>query len=597
MLAGGLGGRLGCGRLSCGGLSALRRRLLLRRGLGLVLLGRSLGGRLLLRGRLGLGALRRRRLLLRRGLGLVLLGRGLCLGLASGLFARAVGGVGLRSLLRRGLSLLLALGGLLLLRRGLGLLLGGGLRPAPGFVAPPVRRIGLSALGRFGLDALLLARRGAGGLHLLLALGVVAGAGLGVGLGALGGFGLCALLVAGGGAGGLHLLLALDVVAGPAGRIGLGALGGKRLSLLLIAELALRGLLGGPAGRLGLGLLSREPLGLLLAAELGLGLGLSLSLSLSLGLGLLLLEPLLLRLLLLELLLLELLLLAGLGVALEALAAGARLELRPFAARRQGRGRDQRRGAARVGLPLRPLLLPQGLLLLRLALGPFVVFATPVGVALLFDGPLLLLRENRVAARAPLAGVGRLALLVQGGVVEAPRTEQVLGGDLRFRSRVVRIGPAVAVVDLDQFAVVVGVGIAAVANQERIVAVAAVEVLALAVRGPLHHPVFAAAGTPDVGPLAVVVDGVVGRAVGEGVAQLIGVVHIGVDRPLRARGPRQRRDRRQGVGVGGDHLGRRRGLGQRQAGDRRARGRGGGLLVARGERKARGGGGQEKAAV
>ena len=222
---------------------------------------------------------------------------------------------------------------------------------------------------------------------------------------------------------------------------------------------------------------------------------------------------------------------------------------------------------------------------------------TPIGVSLLLDAPLLLRRQHRVAPCAPVGGIGAPTLLVHRSVVEAAGAEEVTCGDLGLSGGVVWIGSPVAVIDLDQVTLVIGIGVAAVANEERIVAIAAIEVFARAVGRILDNAVFTACRAPNVGMLALVVDGVVGRTVGEPVTQPIGVIHIGVDRALRMRGLPQRRRRRQRVGVGRGGLGRRRGLGQRQAGDRGPGYGTCGFLVACGERKARGGGGQEDVAV
>ena len=261
-----------------------------------------------------------------------------------------------------------------------------------------------------------------------------------------------------------------------------------------------------------------------------------------------------------------------------------------------GRGGDHRSDAGRIGLPLGALLL-QGRHLLRLLLGALVVHAPPVGIALLLGRPLLLRREHAGATGAPVTSVGGLPLLVDGGGVEVAAAVQVSRRDLQGGGRVVGIGPAVAVIDLDQVAVVVGVGVVRVAHQVGIVAVAAVVVVALAVRGVLDHPVVAIAGAPDPGPRAVVVDGVVRRAVAQGVAHEIGVIDIAVDRTRRGRQAPDRRRGRQRVGIGRRRFRRRRRISQRQAGDRCAGGGRGGLLVARGEHQARGGGGQEDVAV
>ncbi len=394
---------------------------------------------------------------------------------------------------------------------------------------------------RLGLGALVLR------LGLLLALQVVAGAGLEIGLTALG-------LE-------LEALLAAGVVQRPSLRLG--------LQPLLVAALRLSGLLR-PASGVGLAtLVAGGELAVrdlrLLALGVGLGAGLVLRLDL---------------------------LLASLGVE-----PATRLARRTLALRRGGR-RNDRSQAGGIGLALRAFLVEGDLALLPLRLGAALVApAAPVVVALLLGRPLALRRQDHVAVVAPVGGVGGLPLLVQRRVVQAPRAVQVAGRIVDLRRAIVRIGAARAVVDLDQLAVVVGVRIVGVADQERIVAVPPIEVLPDAIGRLLDHAVFAAAGAPDPGALAFIVDRVVRRAVGEGVTQFVGRVHIAVDRARRPRDATQRRGRRQLVGGGRHDLGRRRGLRQRQACDRRPGDGSGRFLVARRERQARGGGGQEKAAV
>lgn len=550
----------------------------LRRPLGLVLL------------RLGLGLLRLRRA---GGLGLLgLLATGVPLGpLSLGLGALLVAGLSLRgldllsllsllapsvplgplslslgSLLVAGLSLLIArrAGGL----RLLGLLASGLALNALSLSLGALLVVGLSLLGlsllglsllnllasgvplsplRIGLDTLLVTR-----LDLLLALRIVAGARLELGLTALG--------------------LELDALlaAGVAERPGL------RLALqpLLVAALGLSGLLR-PARSLGLATLVAG--GELAARDFRLlTLGVLRALGVALGAGLVL----------------------GLDLLLARLAIepAARLGLRARALWGGG-GRDDRRQARRVGLALRAFLVEGDLSLLRPRLGAALVApATPVVVALLLGRPLALRRQDHVAVLAPVGSVGGLPLLVQRGVVQAPGAIEVARRIVDLRRAIVRVGPAIAVVDLDQFAVVVGVGIVGVADQEGIVAVSPVEVLPDAIGRLLDHAVFAASGTPYPGALALIVDGVVGWAVGEGVTQLVGGVDIAVDR-ARPRGAAKRWGRRELVGGGRHDLGGRRGLRQGQACDRRAGDGSSRFLVARGERQARGGGGQEKAAV
>ena len=194
----------------------------------------------------------------------------------------------------------------------------------------------------------------------------------------------------------------------------------------------------------------------------------------------------------------------------------------------------------------------------------------PFGVAVALLAPALLVDPHVVPARAPVGGIGRASLVVDGGVVQSAATGQVLGGDDQQGLRIVRIGPAVAVIDPDQRPAVVGIAVARVADIERLVAVAAVVVDPLAVGGVLDHPVFAAFGAPDPRGRALVGDRIVGRAVGEGVVQGIGRVDVAVDRTPRLRGARNGRGLWQLLRQRRGRLLRRRGGGERQAGDRGA---------------------------
>ena len=285
---------------------------------------------------------------------------------------------------------------------------------------------------------------GAVGLGLAWGLG---GMRLGVGLDALGLFRLSLL--------GLSLGLGLLCVS--LGRLSLllmslgVAPGGLGLSLLLMRLLGLSlGLLlmglGVPLGGLGLhmllaGLASR------LIASASLGLGLLLTGLLCLRLGLLLvglavplggfgLHMLLAGLggrliapadLGLNLLLAARFVLGAGRIRLGLLRAGLidRLVLAVLHRRARGHAGCQRRGSLPLGaFLLHGRLLPARLIVLR----PLVMPAAPVGVALLFGGPVALARQHGIAPRLPLRGLGGLALLMHGGGVDLARPGQVAGG-------------------------------------------------------------------------------------------------------------------------------------------------------------------------
>ena len=261
-------------------------------------------------------------------------------------------------------------------------------------------------------------------------------------------------------------------------------------------------------------------------------------------------------------------------------------------------------GLGGVGLTLRTFPAPVRLLLLR----PLVMPAAPVLVALLFGGPLLAVGENLFATGLPVGGIGGLALLMHGSVVELASSGQIARGVVGFLGAVIRGRAAITVVDIDQLAAIVGVAVPWVLHQEGLSPAVAIEVVALAALGLFHDPVVAGLGTPNPRAGALVIDGVVRRAVSESVGHRIGIVNIAIALSRRpGGGPADRSRGRQLRGIRRDRLGRRKSLGQRQAGDRRAgcrplvnrppADRRGGLPVARRKHQARGGGGQEEMAV
>ena len=570
-----LGGRSGVLLHSLGGM--LLGRLGMLRGLGGMLL-RGLG--------LGLSLGLLRVLLLFR---LALLSH---LGLARAFFALTVGGFGLLPLL--GLGLLALLGHLSLASPFLALTIGRlgllpliGLLPLLGYLRL-ARLVLPGAVGRIGLGPLLLIVR----LLLLLAREFsLRPLLLALRLLALDRLGDVALLLFAGL--GLLLILGLLVPGLPIMRL-LGGellrgllLGGQLLSrntLLLAREFGLAALGVCLATLRGVGLGARGAVGLhLLLAHLGFGLGAigrETVAAIEAGAD----RRRALR-------------SAGLGVRRDEARPATGEPLRRQRARRRRGGGDDRGGALGIGLALRALLLELSKSLLVL-LSALVVDLAPFGVAVALLAPALLIDQHVVPTGPPVAGIGRAALIVDGRIVQVAGAEQVLGGHRQQGRRIVLIGPAVGVVDLHQFAVVVGVAIVRIAHVERIVAVSAVVVDPLAVGRVLDHAIFAVVGTPDPGRLAFIFHRVVRRAVRERVVQIIGCVDVAVDGPPRTRDASDGRRGRQGLRQGRGDLRRRRGAGQRQAGDRRARHglRAVGLVTGR-ERQAggRGGGQQEKA--
>jgi len=81
-------------------------------------------------------------------------------------------------------------------------------------------------------------------------------------------------------------------------------------------------------------------------------------------------------------------------------------------------------------------------------------------------------------------------LLVDRRAIELSSPKEISGGYFGLSCGVVGIGPAIGVIDLDQFAVVVGIGILVVAHQERIIAIPAIEVLPLPIGRVFDNAIF-----------------------------------------------------------------------------------------------------------
>ncbi len=375
-------------------------------------------------------------------------------------------------------------------------------------------------------------------------------------------------------------------------RLSLGGLLLRELGLMRLAScirlLCSRG--PGLAAGVGLGRTIRLslPLGALLLGELGLACGVrllagalrcvGLGLHVRCGLG----SP--------RCVLLLLRLPLGLDLALPGLTTGRSGRQRgvgrrrPHAAARRS-GVDHRRDAGAVGNPRGPLAIPGGGFFSLVLVAP----VAPGGFAGLLGLPGLLLGDHLRAPFAPGLGIGLLTPLMHRRVVERPGAGQVARGAIG-RVGVVVGRPSVGEIDRRQLTLVVAVGVLRIADQEWLVGASIEIVGAIAVRRWLDHPVFALVRPPDPRAHALIVDGVVGRAVGEGLAERIGAIDVAVPLPRGRRGVAHWRLRRQGRDRrGGDHR-RRRALSQGKARGRRTsdqvRGALAGVPVACGEAEA-----------
>ena len=196
-----------------------------------------------------------------------------------------------------------------------------------------------------------------------------------------------------------------------------------------------------------------------------------------------------------------------------------------------------------------------------------VVPGAPIGIPLLLDLPRTLLGDLGVPPRAPVRKGGGLMLLVFGGGVEVPGAGKVLSGPLgaRLRFGVGDRSPLI-VIDGGELTLVVGVGILRATNQVGLLRAGGIIIGAVAIRRMLGHPAGAVAGAPDPGSRPLIVDGVVGWAVGQSAVEGLRLVHPTIAISGRAV---------EGGGNGrgwGQH---RRGEGRFDAGSREWQGRGG----------------------
>ncbi len=158
-----------------------------------------------------------------------------------------------------------------------------------------------------------------------------------------------------------------------------------------------------------------------------------------------------------------------------------------------------------------------------------IVVGAPVVVLLLLVGPGLTLGLDLAPALHPV-GLGHgLAPFPPRRGEDIGRPREVTAGEVRALVHVVgRHRPSVAVIDLHQLAPVEAIGIIRVADQERILVAWLVIVVPLAAGQLFDHLIGPRIAPPHPGPLAAVIEGVIGRRVAEGVAHVVGEVGVGV---------------------------------------------------------------------
>src|SRR5690348_10696542 len=159
-------------------------------------------------------------------------------------------------------------------------------------------------------------------------------------------------------------------------------------------------------------------------------------------------------------------------------------------------------------------LLLSPLLLLLGDMG--VMPCPPRGIACLFLAPHLVSSPKIVAPARPFARISGLALLILRSAVELPGPIQVArcfvrpaGGECVGQLRPVRT------IDARQPRIVVRIAVIRILDEEGIILPRLVIIVAFAARQPFDDAIRAVPGPPDPGPGALVIDGVVGRRVGE----------------------------------------------------------------------------------
>ncbi len=207
-----------------------------------------------------------------------------------------------------------------------------------------------------------------------------------------------------------------------------------------------------------------------------------------------------------------------------------------------GRVAEHLRGARGLGFAAIALVVP-----VALVLGPILlVIGGPLRRGLLLLGPSGLFGGDTILARLPIGGGHRHVLVLLRGLVDGPGAGQVAAGQGGLAlGHAPRQGVALMVIDHHQRAVVETVAVVGVADQERIVGARLVIIVAVAAAHGLDHLLPAVIAAPDPGAVAVIVEGVVRRRLAHAVAEVGGLLDIGVVAASRRLGHGGGRRRRQ----------------------------------------------------
>jgi len=215
------------------------------------------------------------------------------------------------------------------------------------------------------------------------------------------------------------------------------------------------------------------------------------------------------------------------------------------------------------------LLRPTGLFLVLLLL----MIGAPGGIALLRLNPELPVLIDPFALTLPIRFCHGFMPIAQRCLIQRLGPRQVTPGNVCLALRgIARHHIAVGVIDHDQGAVAVAIGIVGILHQIRLIGAGLVEIVAQAAVGQLlGHALRTIVGAPCHGLLAVIIISEIGRSIGDGLALRISLVEIVI---VLAGGLDigDRRGRRRQLGGGGRRRGGGRGAGgkrQRRQGRRR----------------------------
>ena len=185
-------------------------------------------------------------------------------------------------------------------------------------------------------------------------------------------------------------------------------------------------------------------------------------------------------------------------------------------------------------------------------IGPRILVAppTPFLVVMLLPPPIILLPREAIATILPRLCIGGFVPLAACDRQDLRRPIKQAAGQIGLlKFFLIGRGATVTVIDHRQMTVVIAIGIARIAHQERCVRARLVIVVALAVRRVFDHPVCAITGMPEPRALALVIHRIVRRAVRERAVHLIGAINIPIPSQLgHGHGDPRGRGGRQGIG-------------------------------------------------